>query len=97
MLYEVITYMGASEKMPPFTSWLEENNIQAEDVLYMGDDLPDYPVMKRVGLATCPKDAVEEIKSVSKYISNKKGGQGCVRDVVEQVLRAHGKWALEYK
>ncbi len=90
-------YMGASEKMPPFTSWLEENNIQAEDVLYMGDDLPDYPVMKRVGLATCPKDAVEEIKSVSKYISNKKGGQGCVRDVVEQVLRAHGKWALEYK
>ena len=58
----------------------------------MGDDLPDYPVMKEVGFPTCPSDAVEEIKSISKYISDKTGGEGCVRDVIEQVLRLQGRW-----
>ena len=58
----------------------------------MGDDVPDYPVMKIVGLATCPNDAVREIQEVSKYISDKKGGEGCVRDVIEQVLRVQQKW-----
>jgi len=90
-------YMGASEKMTHFNDWLEKNDLKAEEVLYMGDDLPDYPVMKRVGIPVCPSDAVEEIKSLCKYISDRKGGEGCVRDVMEQVLRAHGKWALDYK
>jgi len=58
----------------------------------MGDDLPDYEVMKQVGVPTCPSDAVEEIKAISSYISDKAGGEGCVRDVMEQVLRLQGKW-----
>jgi 3-deoxy-D-manno-octulosonate 8-phosphate phosphatase (KDO 8-P phosphatase) len=60
----------------------------------MGDDLPDYPVMKRVGIPTCPIDASEEIKAISSYISNYKGGEACARDVIEQVLRAQGKWLI---
>ena len=61
----------------------------------MGDDLPDYLVMKKIGFPTCPSDAVEEIKSISMYISDKTGGEGCVRDVIEQVLRLQGKWMEE--
>ena len=61
-------YMGSSDKMPVFTKWLEENNLKADEVLYMGDDIPDYPVMKRVGIPTCPSDAVEEIKSLCKFV-----------------------------
>ena len=62
----------------------------------MGDDIPDYPVMKLVGLPACPQDAVKEIKEVSKYISHKNGGKGCVRDVIEQVLKVQGKWMREF-
>jgi 3-deoxy-D-manno-octulosonate 8-phosphate phosphatase (KDO 8-P phosphatase) len=89
-------YLGVSDKWPCFEKWMEETGIKAEEVMYMGDDLPDYPVMKRVGIPVCPADAVEEIKSLCKYISDRKGGEGAVRDVMEQVLRAHGKWALDY-
>ena len=58
----------------------------------MGDDMPDYEVMQRVAVRTCPHDAVAEIKEISVYVSDKKGGEGCVRDVVEQVLKVQGKW-----
>ena len=58
----------------------------------MGDDIPDYEVMKEVGMPACPADASEEIKSISKYISHYKGGEGCVRDIIEQVLKVQGKW-----
>ena len=58
----------------------------------MGDDIVDFPVMIEVGIPTCPKDAVSDIKSISKYISDKPGGEGCVRDVIEQTLRAQEKW-----
>ena len=60
--------------------------------MYMGDDIPDYEVMKYTGIPVCPADAAEEIKALSLYISNIKGGDGCVRDVIEQVLRAQNKW-----
>lgn len=89
-------HMGISDKWPCFEKWMAETGVDASEVMYMGDDLPDYPVMKRVGIPVCPADAVEEIKSLCKYISDKNGGQGAVRDVMEQVLRAHGKWALDY-
>lgn len=89
-------YLGISDKWPCFKQWIEKYDLKPEEVMYMGDDLPDYPVMKRIGIAVCPADAVEEIKSLCKYISDKKGGEGAVRDVMEQVLRAHGKWALDY-
>ncbi len=85
-------FMGISFKAACFRHWLEEIHLKAEEVLYMGDDIPDYEVMKMCGCPCAPADAAGEIKEIACYISNKAGGQGCVRDVVEQVLRAHGKW-----
>jgi len=66
--------------------------IKPSEVLYMGDDLPDYDVMKLAGLPTCPNDAVQEIKDISMYVSDKKGGEGCVRDVIEKVMKVQGTW-----
>ncbi len=85
-------YTGSLKKLPALLDFLEKNNLNADQVMYMGDDLPDYPVMKFVGVPVCPKDAAPEIKAIAHYISDKDGGQGCVRDVLEQVLRAQGKW-----
>ena len=85
-------YLGSSFKMDDFNDYLIKYDLRAEDVLYMGDDLPDYEVMKRAGVSCCPADAVEEIKSVAHYISPLNGGYGCARDVIEQVLRLHGRW-----
>lgn len=85
-------YTGTLRKLPCLLDFLEKNNLNADEVMYMGDDLPDYPAMLTVGVPVCPSDAVPEIKAVSHYISDKKGGEGCVRDVIEQVLRAQGKW-----
>jgi 3-deoxy-D-manno-octulosonate 8-phosphate phosphatase (KDO 8-P phosphatase) len=85
-------YLGSSDKQKDFKHFLAKYNLVPEEILYMGDDLPDYGVMKEVGFPTCPLDAVEEIKSLAVYISDKPGGEGCVRDVIEQVLRLHGRW-----
>ncbi|PHR74643.1 MAG: 3-deoxy-D-manno-octulosonate 8-phosphate phosphatase [Lutibacter sp.] len=85
-------YLGAHNKIEQYEEILNKYNLNAENVLYMGDDIPDYPVMKLVGLSCCPKDAAPEIQEISKYISQKKGGKGCVRDVIEQVLKVQGKW-----
>jgi 3-deoxy-D-manno-octulosonate 8-phosphate phosphatase (KDO 8-P phosphatase) len=85
-------YLGAHHKENELQEFLKAKNIKAEEVLYMGDDLPDLPVMQLVGLATCPQDAVPEVKSIAKYISHKNGGEGCVRDVIEQVLKVRGDW-----
>lgn len=85
-------FLGTHNKIEQFNQYLSNKNITADQVLYMGDDIPDYPVMTLVGLPTCPQDAVQEIKGVSKYISHKNGGKGAVRDVIEQVLKVHGKW-----
>lgn len=85
-------YAGSLKKLPCLYHFLEKNNLKADEVMYMGDDLPDYPVMKMVGVPVCPKDAAQEIKAISHYISDKNGGEGCVRDVLEQVMRAQGKW-----
>ncbi len=85
-------HLGAHHKTETMNDYLKENNIHREQVLYMGDDIPDLHVMKEVGLPCCPQDAVQEIKRVSKYVSHKKGGKGCVRDVIEQVLKVQNKW-----
>lgn len=90
-------YIGASVKIVTFEEWMEEKGLAPEEVLYMGDDIPDYEVMKRCGLPCCPSDAAEEIKDIALYVSPKKGGDGCVRDVVEQVLRAKGLWMSDAK
>jgi 3-deoxy-D-manno-octulosonate 8-phosphate phosphatase (KDO 8-P phosphatase) len=89
-------YLGAHNKIQQYQELVKKYNLQAENVLYMGDDVPDFPVMELVGLAACPNDAVREIQQVSKYISDKKGGEGCVRDVIEQVLRVQEKWTENF-
>ena len=85
-------YLGVKNKLEVFENYLKEKNIKAENVMYMGDDIPDYKVMTKVGLACCPADASPEIKQISNYISDKGGGKGCVRDVIEQTLKVHNKW-----
>lgn len=88
-------FMGVSRKIDVYEEWLLSNGLQPEEVLYMGDDIPDYEVMKLCGCACCPTDAAPEIKAISTYISPQKGGEGCARDVIEQVLKAQGKWLQE--
>ena len=85
-------YLGAHDKIKQYQELVEKYNLQPENVLYMGDDVPDFPVMKLVGFPCCPNDAAREIQQVSKYISDKKGGDGCVRDIIEQIMRVQGKW-----
>ena len=85
-------YLNSRSKLDHFNDFLKKHNLEKSDVLFMGDDIPDYEVMKVAGVPVCPSDADSEIKQVSSYISDKKGGEGCVRDVVEQVLRLHNKW-----
>ncbi|MDU8887192.1 HAD hydrolase family protein [Yeosuana sp. MJ-SS3] len=85
-------FLGAHNKIEQFNTYIDINQIKAKNVLYMGDDIPDIPVMKLVGLPCSPQDAVPEVKAISKYVSHKKGGEGCARDVIEQVLKVQGKW-----
>lgn len=85
-------HLGVKNKMEVFHTFMKEKALTKEQVLYMGDDIPDYHIMQEVGVATCPEDAVEEIKSISDYISHKGGGKGAVRDIIQQVLKVQGKW-----
>jgi 3-deoxy-D-manno-octulosonate 8-phosphate phosphatase (KDO 8-P phosphatase) len=85
-------YLASFHKIDDFNDFIHKYDLAAEEVLYMGDDLPDYEVMQKAGVPCCPADAVEEIKAVSQYISPCGGGKGCVRDIIEQVLRLHGRW-----
>ena len=85
-------YLGVENKKEVFHKYMKDNSLSKEQVLYMGDDIPDYQIMKEVGVATCPEDAVEEIKSISEYISHKGGGKGAVRDIIQQVMKVQGKW-----
>ena len=85
-------YLKSRSKLDSFNAFLNKHNINKSEVLFMGDDIPDFEVMKEAGIPVCPSDADSEIKQVSSYISDKKGGEGCVRDVIEQVLRLHNNW-----
>ncbi|MFV0268025.1 MAG: KdsC family phosphatase [Draconibacterium sp.] len=85
-------YDKVRDKVDALNDFLAKTNLTAAEVMFMGDDLVDYRVMNEVGLAVCPKDAVQEIKKISQYISDKEGGEGCVRDVIEQTMKAQGKW-----
>ena len=88
-------YMGVTNKTQVFAQWLEETGLKAADVLYMGDDVPDIDVMKQAGLACAPADACAEILELSQYVSPMRGGEGCVRDVVEKVMRLQETWYPE--
>ena len=85
-------FLGAYSKLEVYNDYLAANHLSHEQVLYMGDDVPDYEVMSKVGVAVCPSNSAAEIVSLCKYISHQKGGEGCARDVIEQVMRLHGKW-----
>lgn len=93
-IYDI--HLASPNKVETFKEYIELYSIDPAKVLYMGDDIPDYHVMKLVGLPTCPQDASSEIKAISKYISHKKGGKGAVREVIEQVMKVQGKWNLYY-
>lgn len=88
-------YLGCYEKLEAYEAYIRTYDINPDGILYMGDDLPDYPVMRKAGLPVCPSDAVHEIFEIAKYVSPFKGGEGCARDVIEKVLRLNGKWLEE--
>lgn len=88
-------WLGARHKIEAYEEWLAMYDLRDEEVLYMGDDLPDTEVLQRAGLSCCPHDSAPEIRAIVDYISPIDGGKGCVREVIEQVLRAQGKWNLE--
>jgi 3-deoxy-D-manno-octulosonate 8-phosphate phosphatase (KDO 8-P phosphatase) len=85
-------HLGISDKAKFFESIRQQYNLEWTEILYMGDDLPDLPVLQQVGLPCCPKDAVAEVRTIAKYISSFEGGKGCVRDVIEKVLKLNGHW-----
>ena len=84
-------FLGTHEKVSFLKDYITKNNLSTNELMYVGDDLPDYQVMQLVALPCCPQDAVPEIKAISKYVSHKNGGKGVVRDVIEQVMKAQGK------
>lgn len=84
--------LKVSNKVTVYNEYLEKNGLLAEETLVMGDDIPDYPIMQLAGVKCCPADAATEIKELADYISIFNGGEGAVRDVIEQTLRLQGKW-----
>jgi 3-deoxy-D-manno-octulosonate 8-phosphate phosphatase (KDO 8-P phosphatase) len=87
-------FIGVHDKLGCYQEYLSQHGLRNEEVMFMGDDLPDHEIMSRVGVAACPNDAAVEIKALSIYVSPKKGGEGCVRDIIEQILRAQNKWDI---
>lgn len=87
-------FINESDKEAVLESWLARNDLTQSDILFMGDDMPDYTVMKKVGFPVCPMDAIEDIKALCHYISPMDGGKGAVRDVIEKVMRLQGTWVI---
>ena len=90
-------FLNCKVKLNTWDTYLKENNLQPEEIIYVGDDIPDYEIMQRAGCPCCPKDACADIKAISTYISDCNGGMGVARDIIEQVLRAQGKWLKSAK
>src|SRR5690606_2989336 len=87
-------FLGVQDKVECLKEYFDIYGIESGTVLYMGDDIPDLYAMRLVGMPCCPQDAVAEIKEISRYVSHRKGGQGCVRGVIDQGLQVQGKWLL---
>jgi 3-deoxy-D-manno-octulosonate 8-phosphate phosphatase (KDO 8-P phosphatase) len=88
-------FLGVKDKLELFREYTQSRAIDATQILYMGDDIPDMKMLKIVGIPTCPNDAVEDIKAICTYIASKPGGRGAVREVIEKVMRSQGKWTPE--
>ncbi|MEL6987011.1 MAG: HAD-IIIA family hydrolase [Bacteroidota bacterium] len=87
-------FLGIQNKRPILEKYIEDKHLDANQVLYMGDDIPDIPPMKLCGTKACPADADHEVVEISDYIAVAKGGHGCVREVIEKVMRFQSKWLL---
>ena len=85
-------YLKASVKMADYEDFLKKTGLDEDEIVYVGDDLPDYEVMQRVGLSIAPADAAPEIKEIAKYISPINGGEGVGREIIEQVMKRQGNW-----
>ena len=85
-------HLGIRDKLDFVANFLNDNSIEWEEVLFMGDDLPDIPLLKNAGVSACPADAIAEIRDFADYISPVNGGNGCVRDVIEKILKIKGQW-----
>lgn len=88
-------YLNIAQKIDTYDDIKVMYDLKDEEIMYMGDDLPDYEIMQQVGIPACPQNAAREIRDISKYISDQDGGKGCVRDIIEKVLRAQGKWMTD--
>jgi len=88
-------YLGASYKVPLFEDFLSKTNLKREEIVYVGDDLPDQEIMEQVAISVCPADGVAEIKNCCNYLSPFNGGEGVVRDIIEKVLKVKGDWFVE--
>ncbi len=88
-------YSGVRDKFDAYQDLLYCYGLKPEEIIYMGDDIPDMDIMKEVGIACCPNDAVSDVRAISEYISLKNGGEGCVRDIIEQTMKVQGKWYNE--
>ncbi len=89
-------FIEVENKLPVFEAYISKHHLSPLEVLYMGDDIPDIPLLQRVGLSAAPRDAVPEVLHMVDYISHKKGGKTCVRDIIEQVLRVQGNWSFNF-
>nr|MBP7473050.1 HAD-IIIA family hydrolase [Prevotella sp.] len=90
-------YMKAGVKIKTYREFIKKYDLKAEEIIYVGDDIPDYEVMRCCGCPCCPKDACADIKEISTYVSDKEGGDGVGRDIIEQVLRSQDKWLSDSK
>lgn len=88
-------YLGSRDKMEDFRDFCSRNNLDASEVMYVGDDLPDIPVMASCGCGACPSDAVEEVRDIADFISSRPGGRGCVREMIELVMKLQNTWQLD--
>jgi 3-deoxy-D-manno-octulosonate 8-phosphate phosphatase (KDO 8-P phosphatase) len=88
-------YIRSRDKFPDFTDYCRKHSFELSEVAFMGDDIPDIPVLMKCGLPCCPADAVPEVKAVCEFISSRNGGKGAVREIIEQLLKAQGKWDFD--
>jgi 3-deoxy-D-manno-octulosonate 8-phosphate phosphatase (KDO 8-P phosphatase) len=88
-------HLGIKDKLKFMHHFLEQNGLDWREILFMGDDLPDIPILEKAGLSCCPADAAIDVRKISKYISPAAGGKGCVRDVIEKVLKLNGHWTYD--
>ncbi|MDP2175354.1 MAG: HAD-IIIA family hydrolase [Bacteroidota bacterium] len=85
-------YVGQDHKLKAFNEFTNKYNLKNEEILYMGDDMPDYPLLQMVGFSTCPADAAIDVKKICQYVSPLDGGKGCVRDIIEKTMKIQEKW-----